>query len=76
MDIPEIRISLKCLFCKSDLMAEEGKEYNSGDMIECLECHEMNDYDSLMEVAKEEGLERMKSEVNRAIKNKFKNLFK
>ena len=65
MDIPDIKISLKCLFCKSDIMAEEGKQYQSGDMIECRECHEMNDYDSLMEVAKEVGLEKMKHEVLR-----------
>lgn len=57
-------------------MAEEGKEYHSEDMIECFECHELNDYDSLMEVAKEEGLEKMKAEVNKTIKNEFKNLFK
>ena len=76
MDIPEIRISLKCLFCKSDLMVEEGKDYMSGDMVECSECHELNDYDSLMEVAKEEGMEKMKVEVNKVLKNEFKDLFK
>ena len=57
-------------------MAEEGKEYQSGDMKECRECHEINDYDSLMEVAKEVGLERMKKEVDKALKNEFKKLFK
>ena len=57
-------------------MAEEGKEYSSGDMIECTECHEMNDYESVMEIAKEEGLEAMKLEVNKALKNEFGKLFK
>ena len=47
MDIPEIRINLRCFFCKSDLKGEDGKEYCSGDMIECSECHELNDYGHL-----------------------------
>ena len=76
MDIPDIRITLRCLFCKSDLTAEEGKFYQSGDMIECQKCSELNDYDSVMEVVKEEGMEKLKDEVNIALKDKFKNLFK
>lgn len=76
MNIPDISISLKCLFCKSALSAEEGSEFQSGDMIECNECHEMNDYDSVLEVAKEEGMESMKKEVTKQIKSQFKNFFK
>lgn len=76
MDIPNINISLKCLFCKSVLTAEEGSGFQSGDLIECNECHEMNDYDSVLEVAKEDGVERMKQEVNKSIKSQFKDFLK
>ncbi|MFV8980676.1 hypothetical protein [Serratia fonticola] len=65
-------ISLKCLFCGSVLQGPSDSEFQSGDLIKCSNCGEENDFDSLMEVAKEEGLEMAKNHVN----DMFKKLFK
>ncbi len=69
-------IEVTCLFCEATLKAEEGKEYKSGDLIKCYECNEMNDYDALVDLAKEKGLKVVKADVENHIKSKFKNLFK
>lgn len=73
-------IQHKCFFCNTPLERESNKEYNSGDMIKCQSCQELNDYDSLVEVAKEEGKRIAKEEGIRIIKenlgNKMKNIFK
>jgi len=75
MEIPEIKIALLCLFCGSELQAEEGKDYTSGDMILCRECGETNDHDSLLAVAKEKGMKVMEAEVQKALDKEFKNIF-
>ncbi|MDI1276474.1 hypothetical protein [Methylobacter sp.] len=72
MDIPEITISLKCLFCGSDLEGPEDEEYNSGDLIKCIKCGKENDYDSVLEIAKDEGLEAVKAQLQNKLKNMFK----
>jgi phage FluMu protein Com len=69
-------IEVKCLFCDATLKSEDGQEYQSGDMIKCSECGELNDYDSVLEVAKEQGVELVKNELEKELKSKFKNLFK
>tara|TARA_R110001583_G_scaffold158974_1_gene310812 strand:- start:377 stop:604 length:228 start_codon:yes stop_codon:yes gene_type:complete len=69
-------IEVVCLFCDSVLKVEEGKEYTSGDMIKCHECGEMNDFDSVLDIAKEKGVEMVKNEATKEIKAKLKNLFK
>jgi len=33
----------------------EGKDFSSGDILECQNCHEANNYDALMDVTAEEG---------------------
>jgi len=68
-------ITLICLFCGAPLEGPEDKEYSSGDLIECSQCEEPNDYDSLIEVAKEKGVEKVSKEVEDHIKNKFSKLF-
>ncbi|HDM8429155.1 TPA: hypothetical protein U5E40_004384 [Yersinia enterocolitica] len=65
-------ISLRCLFCQSALEGPEDAEYQSGDLIKCAACGEKNDFDSVMEVAKEEGLELAKSHVDKMLKGLFK----
>lgn len=72
MEIQSFTISLKCLFCGSALQGPEGAEYQSGDLIKCRHCGEENDYDSVLEVAKEEGLEQVK----RTAQDQLKKLFK
>ncbi len=76
MEIPKIAITLKCLFCGSQLEGPKGVEYKSGDLIKCSKCGEGNDYDSLMEVAKEEGMAKMKEAVQEQLSKEFKGLFK
>lgn len=69
-------IGVKCLFCDVTLKTEKEQEYQSGDMIKCLECGELNDYDSVLDVAKESGVELVKGELEKELKMTFKNLFK
>lgn len=69
-------VALTCLFCDSDLKKEENQKFQSGDMIKCKNCGQENDYDSLIEIAKEKGTELVKSEVKNEIKKMFKNFGK
>lgn len=69
-------IEALCLFCNAPLTADKNKEFHSGDLIKCNSCGEMNDYDSVVEVAKEKGIEKVKSEVEKEINKTMKNLFK
>lgn len=76
MEDKEIHIMLKCLFCGCNLKGETEKKYQSGDMLKCQECGELNDYDSLIEVAVEEGkasaVDYAKEEVAKMLKGLFK----
>jgi hypothetical protein len=45
-------------------------------LIECTACGEHNDYDSLLQVAKEKGVEHIKKAVEEHIRHEFKDLFK
>lgn len=76
MDIPEIKITLLCLFCSSGLQSDDKKEYKSGDMIQCQECGEYNDYDSLIAVVKEKGIKIIGNEVQKSLEKEFKDIFK
>ncbi len=76
MEDKSFEISLKCLFCDLPLKADSEKEFDSGDMIECLECHELNDYDSVKEVAIEDGTEQATEYATKELKKSFKKLFK
>jgi len=69
-------IEVVCLFCDATLKIEEDKEYQSGDMIKCSACGELNDYDSVLDIAKEKGVELVKDDLEKELKSKFKNLFK
>jgi len=52
------------------------KDFQSGDMIKCQNCGESNDYDSLFDVAKEEGIEKVKRSFEADIAKSFRMLFK
>ncbi|MCL9682739.1 hypothetical protein [Legionella maioricensis] len=65
------KIELKCLFCDHVLVAEESKKFQSGDLIPCSNCNKENDYDSLIEVAKEKGIELIRDD----LKDHFKKAF-
>ena len=76
MEDKEFHITLKCLFCGCDLKGDTEKKYQSGDMLKCQECGELNDYDSLMDVAVEEGkasaIDYAKEEIAKMLKGIFK----
>ena len=77
MNIPEeIKISLLCLFCNAPLEDENKKDHSSGDMIKCFQCKEMNDYDSVVEVAKEKGMKELKKHVEDDLKKRLGNILK
>ena len=76
MEDMSFSIELKCLFCDSVLQGDTEKEYASGDMIECQECSELNDYDALIEIASEEGEQKVaeyaQDEIAKMLKKAFK----
>ncbi len=76
MDDFTLTIELKCLFCDSVLQGDTEKELESGDMIKCLECEELNDYDSVLDIAKEEGLEKVKEQALGEVTSRLKGIFK
>jgi hypothetical protein len=71
-----LSIELKCLFCHFPLEGDSIKEYVSRDLLECQNCHELNDYDALIKVATEaaKGIatEYVKKEVEKIFKDVFK----
>ena len=48
-------INIKYLFCDFSLDKGGTKEFSSGDIIECHNCYEFNDCDTVIEVASEDG---------------------
>ena len=69
-------IECVCLFCGATLTQKEGTELKPGILIKCSSCGEENDYDSVIEVAKEKGLEQVKEELHKHLYSTFKSLFK
>jgi hypothetical protein len=69
-------VELKCLFCDCSLEGDTEKEYVSGDMLECQNCHELNDYDALIDVAAEEGKKLVADYAQKEIENMLKKALK
>lgn len=69
-------VELKCLFCDCPLEGDTEKEYVSGDMIECQNCHELNDYDALIDVAAEEGKGLVADYAQKELEKMLKKTFK
>ncbi len=65
-------VSPKCLFCGSVLRGINGEKPQSGDLIRCLDCGEENDYDSVLDVAKETARNMAIESANKMIKDLFK----
>ncbi|KJF94103.1 hypothetical protein CTN03_18175 [Photobacterium angustum] len=76
MNDKSFTIEIKCLFCDCVLEGDSNKEYSSGDMLKCQNCHELNDYDALIDVAAEEGevlvAEYAKKEIEKTLGSLFK----
>jgi hypothetical protein len=69
-------IELKCLFCDFPLEGDTQKEYLSGDMLECQSCHELNDYDALIDVATEKGKQLAADYAEKELEKMLKNTFR
>lgn len=69
-------VELKCLFCDCILPSDIEKEYSSGDLIKCQECNELNDYDSLVDIATDEGKKLVKEYAQKEIEQMLKNVYK
>ncbi|PRM96018.1 hypothetical protein CJ673_03830 [Aliarcobacter cryaerophilus] len=65
-------VTLNCMFCDFPLQKKENHEVKSGDLIKCDNCNQDNDYNSLLDIAKEQGMELVKNEVRNELKNIFK----
>ena len=78
MEIEPIHVALRCLFCDAAFTDKdvEKKEPESGDLITCAVCGQGNDYDSVLEVAKEKGAAEMKEILKKKFAEEFKKLFK
>lgn len=72
----QFTIELKCMFCDCVLQSDTGQEYSSGDLLKCQECNEPNDYDSLIDIATEEGKEKVEDYAQSEIDKMLKNIFK
>tara|TARA_B100000700_G_scaffold1794_1_gene2212 strand:+ start:5399 stop:5629 length:231 start_codon:yes stop_codon:yes gene_type:complete len=76
MENKEFTIPLKCLFCDCELQGDLEKEFSSGDMLQCQECGELNDYDALIDVAADESKELAQkyaiAEIEKMLKKAFK----
>ena len=72
----QFSVTVVCLFCGSPLQEEEGKEFESGDMIKCSNCGELNDYDSVVDVAVEKGTEIVADEVMAEVSKTLGKAFK
>ncbi len=69
-------VALKCLFCSSELTAPEGKEYTNGDLIKCNQCNEESDYNSIIEIATNEGVTIATNDAKNHIQAELKKIFK
>ena len=76
MNVPDLKVELVCLFCGTLLQGGEDVVFTSGDLIKCQQCNEDSDYDSVLEVAKEKGVNQMKELIAEQLQKKFKEMFK
>ncbi|MBU3825185.1 MAG: hypothetical protein H9917_10235 [Candidatus Oceanisphaera merdipullorum] len=76
MEDKRFTIPLKCFFCDCELQGDSETEFSSGDMLECQECGEFNDYDALIDVVADESKKLAKQYAKEEIENIFKKAFK
>jgi phage FluMu protein Com len=76
MDDDNFTVVLRCLFCECPLEGESGQTYVSGDLIRCQNCNEINDYESLLDVAAEEGLTIVQAHLDDHLEKTFGKLVK
>jgi len=73
----EEQIKMYCLFCKSEqfVLPDENYQPSHGKMIKCANCGKLNDYTSMLEVAKEKAMQIAKEEAQKILKE-FSEKFK
>ncbi len=69
-------IGLKCFFCDCILEGDSEKDFSSGDMLRCQHCHELNDYDVLIDIAAKKGKEIIADHAQQEIEKILKKAFK
>lgn len=72
----QVSISLKCLFCNDNLHADTDKTIQVDEMITCINCGEKNDFDSVRNIAIQEGKEEVKKAILESLQKKIKNIVK
>lgn len=76
MEDKTFEIELTCFYCDAPIEKSEDKEPSSGDLLKCSNCKELYDYDSLVDVAVEEGekiaLDYANEEMNKMLNKYFK----
>ena len=68
------RIKLYCLFCKSEQfeLPEKGCQPNVGEMVKCANCGRLNDYTSMLKIAKEKAIQMIEDETEKIIKKELR----
>lgn len=71
----EFKLVFKCVFCQSTDFVTPYENYQPahGEMITCASCGRENDYSSLYEVTKEEGIKIAKDALHDMLKNMVRN---
>jgi hypothetical protein len=71
-------LKLHCLFCSSTSFNLPDDDYSPKprERIQCTNCGKMNDYDSLMRIAKRKGMEWAEAQAKKEIEKFKKNLVK
>ena len=73
----EEQIKMYCFFCKSEQfeLPDESYQPSNGEMIKCANCGKLNDYTSMLEVAKEKAMQIATEEAEKMVKE-FSKKFK
>jgi hypothetical protein len=71
-------VKMQCVFCFASDFEVPYKGYtpHSGEMIRCANCGRLNDYDSLVRIAKRKGKEWAEKQANEFIENGMKKIFR
>jgi hypothetical protein len=72
MNNQNFSVAVVCLFCGCELQGKSDVAYQSGDLIKCAQCGEENDYDSVIEIAQEKGVKKVKDDLEKKLSGLFK----
>lgn len=74
----QYEVSLECVFCGSTEfeIPYEGYQLEEGEMIKCGNCGKLNDATSIRDLAVNNKLTEIKTDVKEYAKNELKNIFK